>query len=164
MGRKGEKRNRQHKDSKDRYKKRKETSMRVTFHSSGSQIRVNEIYTVGVQVSWGKKVGRIERAANAHWPPPSALTLTNRPSQSTVYSSYRPDGRRAVTSPPPSRCTYSIPARGGGGTKRRLPPPSHSVTAGAVATDEDEDDEDDDGVWVASDTKRGRIGVDGEAD
>lgn len=100
----------------------------------------------------------MEPAANTHHLAPSALTLTNRPSQSIVYSPYRPDGRRAVTSPPPSRCTYSIPARGGGGTKRLLLPPSPS--AAAVAPDEEDDEEDDDGVCVAWEMTRGRMGVD----
>lgn len=77
-----------------------------------------------------------------------------------MYSPYRPDGRRAVTSPPPSRCTYSIPARGGGGTKRRPPAASPSASADAVAADED----DEDGVFGGSDTTRERIDVDSEAE
>jgi hypothetical protein len=47
-----------------------------------------------------------------------------RLSHSTERSSWRPDVRRAVTSPPSTLCTYSIPGRGEGGTKcRRLPSP-----------------------------------------
>lgn len=68
-----------------------------------------------------------------------------------------------MTSPPPSRCAYSIPARGGGGTKRRLLPASPSKVAGAVAIDENEDEEDEDGVCVVSEMEE-RLGVDDEAD
>jgi len=90
-------------------------------------------------------------------PSESQIRAQELDSQPIVYSSYRPDGRWAVTSPPPSRCTYSIPARGGGGTKRGLPLSSLSTAAaaggGAVAADDNDDD--DDGVFGNTRAKRG---------
>jgi hypothetical protein len=53
----------------------------------------------------------------------SSLRL-KRLSHPIERSSWRPDDRRAVMSPPSTLCTYSIPGRGEGGTKfRRLPSP-----------------------------------------
>ena len=45
----------------------------------------------------------------------------------------------------------------------RCQPPLPSAVTGTVATDEDDDD-DDDGVFGASYTMRGRIGVDSEVE